>query len=88
MYTKCTQNVYHISTSFCIHFVYKIKRTIPAEFCTQNQGDHRNQKTSFQPFWAERVFFQLFLAKKYIFFQPLVIKNIIYLSLIYKLIPN
>ena len=29
----CIQNVYHISTSFCIHFVYKIKRTMPAKFC-------------------------------------------------------
>ena len=36
MYTKCIQNVYHISTNFCIHFVYKIKRTMAAKFCIQN----------------------------------------------------
>ena len=33
MYTKCTQNVYSISENFCIHFVYKIKRTMAAKFC-------------------------------------------------------
>ena len=41
MYTKCIQNVYmqnayHILTNFCIHFVYKIKRTMPAKFFIQN----------------------------------------------------
>ena len=36
MYTKCIQNVYHISTSFCTQFVNKIKRTMPAKFCIQN----------------------------------------------------
>ena len=36
MYTKCMQNVYHILTNFCIHFVYKIKRTMLAKFCIQN----------------------------------------------------
>ena len=41
MYTKCIQNaykmyIYHTSTSFCIYFVYKIKRTMPAKFCIQN----------------------------------------------------
>ena len=36
MYAKCIQNVYHISTSFCIDFVYKSKRTMPAKFCIQN----------------------------------------------------
>ena len=36
MYTKCTQNVYHISTNFCIYFVYKIKKTMAAKFCIQN----------------------------------------------------
>ena len=37
MYTKCIQNnVYHISTNFCIHFVYKIKRTMAPKFCIQN----------------------------------------------------
>ena len=36
MYTKCIQNVYHIATNFCIHFVYKIKRTMAAKFCIQN----------------------------------------------------
>ena len=30
------QNVYHILTSFCIYFVYKIKRTMSAKFCVQN----------------------------------------------------
>ena len=35
MYTKCIQNVSHISTLY-IHFVYKIKRTIAAKFCIQN----------------------------------------------------
>ena len=25
-----------ISTNFCIHFIYKIKRTMPAKFCLQN----------------------------------------------------
>ena len=36
VYNWCIQNVYHISTNFCIHFVYKIKRTTPAKFCMQN----------------------------------------------------
>ena len=36
MYTKCIQNVYQILTNFCIHFVYKIKRTMAAAFCIQN----------------------------------------------------
>ena len=36
MYTKCVQNVNHISTNFCIHFVNKIKRTMAAKFCIQN----------------------------------------------------
>ena len=41
MHTKCIQNVYmqnayHILTNFCIHFVYKIKRTMPAKFFIQN----------------------------------------------------
>ena len=35
-----------------------------------------------------RCFSSFFLAKKYIFFQPLVTKNIIYSSLIYKFIIN
>ena len=38
-------------------------------------------------FGQKQVFFQLFLATKYIFSQPLV-TNIIYSSLIYKLIHN
>ena len=28
--------IYHISTSFCIQFVDKIKRIMPAKFCIQN----------------------------------------------------
>ena len=36
IYTKFIQNVYHILTSFCIHFVYKIKRIMPAKCCIQN----------------------------------------------------
>ena len=36
MYTKCMQDVYHILTNFCIHFVYKIKRTMLAKFCIQS----------------------------------------------------
>ena len=36
MYTKCIQNVSHISRIFWIHFVYKIKRTTAAKFCIQN----------------------------------------------------
>ena len=36
MYTNCMQNVYHLSTNFCVHFVYKIKRAIPAKFYIQN----------------------------------------------------
>ena len=35
MYTTCIQNVYHISINLCIHFVYKIKRTIPPKFCVR-----------------------------------------------------
>ena len=35
MYTKCIQNVNHLSISFCIHVVYKIKRTMPTKFCIQ-----------------------------------------------------
>ena len=36
MYTKCIQNITHILTNLCIHFVYKIKRTMAAKFCIQN----------------------------------------------------
>ena len=36
MYTKFKQNVYHVLTNFFIHFVYKIRRTMPAKFCIQN----------------------------------------------------
>ena len=36
MYTKCIQNVSHISKNFCTHFVLKIKRTVAAKFCIQN----------------------------------------------------
>ena len=35
MYTTCIQNLYHISINLCIHFVYKIKRTIPPKFCVR-----------------------------------------------------
>ena len=27
--------IYHISSNFCIHAIYKIKRTMPAKFCIQ-----------------------------------------------------
>ena len=37
VYTKCIQNVYHISTNIYIRFVYKIKRATPAKFCIQNE---------------------------------------------------
>ena len=36
MYTKCIQNVYHISTNFYIYFVYKIKITMAAKICIIN----------------------------------------------------
>ena len=37
MYTKCIEDVYHISTNFCKYFLYNIKRTTTAtEFCIQN----------------------------------------------------
>ena len=36
MCTKCIQNVYHISTNFCVHFVYKIKRIMADKSCIQN----------------------------------------------------
>ena len=36
VYNLYIQNVYHIWTNVCIHFVYKIKRTMPAKFCMQN----------------------------------------------------
>ena len=36
MCTKYIQNVYHISTNFCVHFVYKIKRIMADKFCIQN----------------------------------------------------
>ena len=36
MYTKCIQNVSHISTNFSIHFVYKIIRTMAVKFCIQS----------------------------------------------------
>ena len=36
MYTKCIQNITHILTNFCMHFVYKTKRTMAAKFCIQN----------------------------------------------------
>ena len=36
MYTKCIQNVSHISSNFCLQFVYKIKRTMTAKICRQN----------------------------------------------------
>ena len=32
----CMQNVYLILTNFCMHFVYKNKRTMPAKFYIQN----------------------------------------------------
>ena len=54
------------------------------------QGDHRNQKAIFQPFWAKTGVFLAFYFgwNIHIFFQPLVTKNIVYSSLIYKLIHN
>ena len=37
MYTRCIQqNVFHISTNFCIHFVYKIKRAMVVKIFIQN----------------------------------------------------
>ena len=36
IYTACIQNVDHISTSFGIYFLYKIKRTMSAKFCIEN----------------------------------------------------
>ena len=36
MCTKYIQNVYHISTNFCVHFVYKIIRIMADKFCIQN----------------------------------------------------
>ena len=40
MYTKCIQNLSKMYTTFWqnffIHFVYKIRRTMPAKFCIQN----------------------------------------------------
>ena len=36
MYTKCIQNITHTLANLCIHFVYKIKRTMAAKFCIQN----------------------------------------------------
>ena len=31
MYAKCIQNVSHILTNFCVHFIQKIKRTTAAK---------------------------------------------------------
>ena len=36
MYARCLQNVSQISINFCMHFVYKIKRTMAAKICIQN----------------------------------------------------
>ena len=36
MYTKCIQNVYHISTNFCIHFVRKMYTKCMQNVCIQN----------------------------------------------------
>ena len=36
VYNWCIQNVYHILANLCTHFVYKIKRTMPAKFYIQN----------------------------------------------------
>ena len=36
MCIKYIQNVYHISTNFCVHFVYKIIRIMADKFCIQN----------------------------------------------------
>ena len=36
MYTIYIQNVSHISTNFCIHYVYNTKRTMIAKFFIQN----------------------------------------------------
>ena len=36
MYTKCIQNVSHILTNFCIHFEYKTKISLAANFFIQN----------------------------------------------------
>ena len=33
--TKCIQNISRILTNFCLHFVYKIKRTMAAKSCMQ-----------------------------------------------------
>ena len=37
-YTKCIENLSHILTKFCIHFILytKIKRTMAAKLCKQN----------------------------------------------------
>ena len=42
--------------------LYNLKRIV--------QGDHRNQKTIFQPFWAQKGVFQLFLTKNIYFSSP------------------
>ena len=36
VYNRCIQNVSNISTNFCIHFVYKIERTMAFKICIQN----------------------------------------------------
>ena len=36
MHGKYIQNVFHISTNFSIHFVYKIIRTMAVKFCIQS----------------------------------------------------
>ena len=43
MHTKYIKNVYHISTNFCIHFVYSIKRTMAAKLGIQNLHKKRKQ---------------------------------------------
>ena len=33
IYTKCVWKASHISTNFCVDFLYKIKRTMAAKIC-------------------------------------------------------
>ena len=32
LYSRCRQNVSHISTNFCMYFAYKIRRILPLKF--------------------------------------------------------
>ena len=54
MYTKCIENVYHILTNFCIHYVCKVRTTMAAKCCIQNA--HRNVCQMWDTFCKQTIY--------------------------------